>query len=67
MWAMTRPMTVRKFRLGEEPPARDEWRDHTPAQRMLEVERLRRVMKSLGGDPDVPMLRQVTGRRKLTR
>lgn len=62
-----REPTLRKYRLGEEPPARSEWSHATPAQCVQEVERLRRVLKALGGDPDEPMLRQVTGRRKLER
>lgn len=60
-----RQVTVKKFRLGEEPPARDEWRGRTPEARIREVERLRRVAKDLGGDPDRPMLRRLTGRRRL--
>lgn len=60
-----RQVTVKKFCLGEEPDARDEWRGHTPEARIQEVERLRRVAKALGGDPDRPMLRQLIGRRRL--
>jgi len=58
---------LRKFKLGQEPPARDEWRHKTPAERVLEVERLRRVAVGLTGDPDVPGKREVTARRRIVR
>ncbi|WP_103128338.1 hypothetical protein [Deinococcus aerius] len=60
-------LAVRKFKLGQEPPAREEWRDKTSAERVLEVERLRRMAVGLTGDPDVPGKREVTGRRHFGR
>jgi hypothetical protein len=67
MKGMNAGPTFRKFKLGQEPGARDEWEGKTPAQRVLEVERLRRVAVGLTGNPDLPGRREVTGRRRIGR
>ena len=46
---------MRKYKLGEEPNPTEEWSNRTPAERFLEVERLRRSWTSLFGDPDKPI------------
>lgn len=56
-----RVMTVRKYRLGEEPPERDHWLTRTPEERVMEVFRLR----ALWGADREPMLRRVTSVHRL--
>lgn len=56
-----REMTVRKFRLGEEPPERDSWLTLTPEERVMEVIRLR---ARWGADQE-PMVRRVTSIHRL--
>ena len=58
---MTREMTVRKFRLGEEPRERDYWLTRTPEERVMEVFRLRAIW----GADQTPMVRQVTSIHRL--
>jgi hypothetical protein len=58
---VTREMTVRKFRLGEEPREREHWLTRTPEERVMEVFRLR----AMWGADQTPMLRQVTSIHRL--
>ena len=58
---MTREMTVRKFRLGEEPREREHWLTRTPGERVMEVFRLR----AMWGADQTPMVRQVTSIHRL--
>jgi hypothetical protein len=58
---MTRELTVRKYRLGEEPRERDYWLTRTPQERIMEVFRLR----AMWGADQTPMLRQVTSIHRL--
>lgn len=58
---MTREMTVRKFRLGEEPREREHWLTRTPEERVMEVFRLR----AMWGADQTPMIRQVTSIHRL--
>ena len=58
---MTRQMTARKFRLGEEPREREHWLTRTPEERIMEVFRLR----AMWGADQTPMLRQVTSIHRL--
>ena len=58
---MTREMTVRKFRLGEEPREREYWLTRTPEERVMEVFRLRAIW----GADQTPMVRQVTSIHRL--
>ncbi|WP_425146085.1 hypothetical protein [Deinococcus sp.] len=58
---MTREMTVRKFRLGEEPRGREYWLTRTPEERVMEVFRLRAIW----GADQTPMVRQVTSIHRL--
>ncbi len=52
-------LTVHKYKLGEEPNPIEEWSDRTPAERFLEVERLRRSWTSLFGNPDEPIAKVI--------
>lgn len=57
---------VRKRRrddLDEDAERRAYWRTRTPAERIAEVESLRRLWIEITGDPDVPMVRVVHRRR----
>ncbi len=58
-------IAVRKYKLGEEPDPNKEWLKRTPAERFLEVERLRRSWTGLFGDPDEP-IEKVIFKRKIT-
>ncbi len=67
---MTRPRviaaTVRIARLGEideRAERRAHWASRSVAERLAEVEFLRRLWCDLGGDPDLPMQRVVVRRR----
>ncbi len=51
--------TVLKYKLGKEPSPSEEWRNRTPTERFLEVERLRRAWVGLFGDPDKPIAKVV--------
>lgn len=54
-------MTVRKFRLGEEPREREHWLTLTPEERVMEVFRLR----AMWGADQTPMVRRVTSIHRL--
>ena len=58
---MTRKMTVRTFRLGEEPREREHWLTRTPQERVMEVFRLR----AMWGADQTPMVRRVTSIHRL--
>ena len=61
------PMVVRKVRpadLDEDAERRACWRTRTPAERVAEVESLRRLWIEITGDPDLPMVRVVHRRRR---
>jgi len=60
-------MVVRKVRradLDEDAERRAYWRSCTPAERVAEVESLRRLWIEITGDPDIPMVRVVHRRRR---
>jgi len=57
---------VRKVRhadLDEDAERLAYWRQRTPAERVAEVESLRRLWIEITGDPDLPMARVVHRRR----
>ena len=58
---MTRKMTVRTFRLGEEPREREHWPTRTLQERVMEVFRLR----AMWGADQTPMVRWVTSIHRL--
>jgi len=56
------PLVVRKVRrdeLDEDAERLAYWRGRTAAERIAEVESLRRLWIEITGDPDVPMVRVV--------
>jgi hypothetical protein len=60
------PLVVRKVRrdeLDEDAERLACWRGRTAAERIAEVESLRRRWTEITGDPDVPMVRVVHRRR----
>jgi len=60
------PLVVRKVRrdeLDEDAERLSYWRGRTIADRIAEVESLRRLWIEITGDPDVPMVRAVHRRR----
>lgn len=60
------PPVVRKIRrdeLDEDAERFAYWRGRTAAERVAEVESLRRLWIEVTGDPDVPMVRVVHRRR----
>jgi hypothetical protein len=60
------PLVVRKVRrdeLDEDAERLAYWRSRTAAERVAEVESLRRLWTEITGDPDVPMARVVHRRR----
>jgi hypothetical protein len=60
-------LVVRKVRLGEldeHGERRAFWADKSPAEKLAELESLRRMWPDLTGDPDEPIVR-VVHRRKL--
>ncbi|HEY0481448.1 MAG TPA: hypothetical protein VGD37_28225 [Kofleriaceae bacterium] len=68
---MTQPrkiaLVVRKVRrdeLDEDAERLAYWRTRTPAERIAEVESLRRLWIEITGDPDLPMVRVVHRRRR---
>jgi hypothetical protein len=54
---------VRRDQLDEDAERLAYWRSRTPAERIAEVESLRRLWIEITGDPDVPMVRVVHRRR----
>jgi hypothetical protein len=54
---------VRRDELDEDAERLAYWRSRTPAERVLEVESLRRLWTEITGDPDLPMVRVVHRRR----
>jgi hypothetical protein len=60
------PVVVRKVRrdeLDEDAERLADWRGRTAAERIAEVESLRRLWIEITGDPDVAMVRVVHRRR----
>ena len=54
---------VRRADLDEDAERLAYWRQRTPAERVAEVESLRRLWIEITGDPDLPMVRVVHRRR----
>ena len=54
---------VRRAELDEDAERLAYWRSRTPAERVAEVESLRRLWIEITGDPDLPMVRVVHRRR----
>jgi hypothetical protein len=54
---------VRRSELDEDAERLAYWRDRTAAERVAEVESLRRLWIEITGDPDLPMVRVVHRRR----
>lgn len=54
---------VARAELDEDAERLAYWRRRTPAERVAEVESLRRLWVELTGDPDLPMVRVVHRRR----
>ena len=54
---------VRRNELDEDAEGLAYWRSRTAAERIAEVESLRRLWIEITGDPDVPMVRVVHRRR----
>jgi len=58
-------MVARKLRFAEvEAEARAFWASQSPAQRIIELESLRRMWPEITGDPDAPMARVIHKRRR---
>ena len=58
-------MVARKLRFAEvEAETRAFWASQSPAQRIIELESLRRMWPEITGDPDEPMVRVIHKRRR---
>lgn len=55
---------VRRDELDEDAERLAYWRARTPAERVAEVESLRRLWIEITGDPDAPMARVIHRRRR---